>query len=117
RGTVPVDVTFLVVASLASPQRAATLAAFADTRPPGVRERSRVRGKIGPPTAEGRLQALVLLLLPPAMFVIILLLNPAYGQVLLGKSLFLFNGDILLIMGIFEALGALWINKIVNFDF
>src|SRR5262249_35742890 len=68
-------------------------------------------------TAEGRLQALVLLLLPPAMFVILLLLNPAYGQVLLGKSLFLFNGDILLLMGIFELLGAVWINKIVNFDF
>jgi len=117
RRTGIMEIKIFVLAVLVHQQTGGNLAELLDKLAAVVRERFRVRGKIRALTAEGRLQALVLLLLPPAMFVIILLLNPAYGQVLLGKSLFLFNGDILLIMGIFELLGALWINKIVNFDF
>ena len=76
-----------------------------------VRDRFRIRGMIASLTAEGRVQAGILLVLPPAMFVILLFVNREY-------ALKLFNHPILPILSLtFMGLGALWIRKIVNFDF
>jgi tight adherence protein B len=62
-------------------------------------------------TAEGRMQAAVLLVLPPLVFFVMLLFNRNYGSVL-------FHYPALLVgMGVFMTIGALWIRKIVNFDF
>ena len=62
-------------------------------------------------TAEGRMQAAVLLVLPPGLFLVILLIHPGYVQVLLDHNY--------LLVGVFvsELIGALIIRKIVNFDF
>jgi tight adherence protein B len=76
-----------------------------------MRDRTRVQGKIRTLTAEGRLQALVLLGLPPLLLLVMLVLNPAYASLLLEHK------GLLVGMFISEALGALWIWKIVNFDF
>jgi tight adherence protein B len=117
RRTGVMEIKIFVLAVLVHQQTGGNLAELLDKLAGVVRERFRVRGKIRALTAEGRLQAFVLLLLPPALFLILLVLHPSYGQVLLGQSLFLCNGDILILMGVFEILGAIWINKIVNFDF
>lgn len=117
RRTGILEIKIFILAVLVHQQTGGNLAELLDKLASMVRDRFRVRGKIKAMTAEGRLQALILLILPPAMFMLLLLLNPAYGQVLLTQRLFLCNGDILILMGIFEILGALWIRNIVNFEF
>jgi tight adherence protein B len=76
-----------------------------------VRDRFRVRGQIRTLTAEGRIQAVVLLALPFFMFLVILVLNRQYAQVLLDRPSILF-----VTLG-FMAVGALWIRRIVHFNF
>jgi len=55
--------------------------------------------------------ALVLLALPPGMFVLMMALNRNYSGVLLDHP------QLIMVTLVGEALGALWIRKIVNFDF
>ena len=76
-----------------------------------IRDRFRIRGKIKTLTAEGWYQALVLLSLPPLLFLAMLFLNRSYGQVLLDHP------GLLIGTLVAEGLGALWINRIINFDF
>lgn len=76
-----------------------------------IRERYRIRGMIKALTAEGRLQAIILLAMPPFLMVAISILNRSYMA-----TLFEFPG---LIVGMFVlmALGGFWMHKIVSFDF
>ncbi|MHC4177990.1 MAG: type II secretion system F family protein, partial [Planctomycetota bacterium] len=76
-----------------------------------VRERFRIRGKIKALTAEGRMQAIVLLALPPLMMLILFLAARVYMM-----ELFRFP---MLILGMFVSmtLGGLWMRRIINFDF
>jgi tight adherence protein B len=76
-----------------------------------IRDRFRIRAKVRALTAEGRFQAIVLLALPPVLLALILLINRRYGMVIFDHP------NILVAMLISEFLGALWIRKIVNFDF
>ena len=76
-----------------------------------VRDRFRIRGMIASLTAEGRVQAAILLALPLAMFAMLMFVNREY-------ALKLFDHPVLPITAlVFMALGALIIRKIVNFDF
>jgi tight adherence protein B len=111
RRTGLLEVKIFVLALLIQQQAGGNLAELLDKLAAIIRERFRIRGKIRSLTAEGRIQALVLLALPPGMFFLILFLNRAYEQVLLD------NPVILVITLISEVIGALWIRKIVNFDF
>jgi tight adherence protein B len=105
------ELKIFVLAMVVQQQTGGNLAELLDKLAGVIRERFRVRGKIRTLTAEGRLQAALLLARPPAMLLIILLLNRNYGQVLLDHP----N----LLVGMFgaELLGVLWIRKITNFDF
>jgi tight adherence protein B len=76
-----------------------------------IRDRVRLRGVIRAATAEGRLQALVLIALPPAMFLLLLVLHRSYAAVLLEHH------ELLIAAAVSMALGALWIRRIVHFDF
>jgi tight adherence protein B len=111
RRTGLLEVKIFVLALLIQQQAGGNLAELLDKLAAIIRERFRIRGKIRSLTAEGRIQALVLLALPPGMFFLILFLNRAYEQVLLD------NPVILVVTLIFQVIGALWIRKIVNFDF
>ena len=76
-----------------------------------IRERYRIKGQIKSLTAEGRLQGIILLALPPGMLVAMLFLNRPYVMVL-------FQQPVLLAMMLTSmALGALWMRRIINFDF
>jgi tight adherence protein B len=111
RRTGLLEVKIFVLAVLVQQQTGGNLAELLDKLAVVIRERFKVRGKVRALTAEGRIQAAVLLALPPVMFLIILFLNRGYAQLLLDHPW--------LLVGVLvtELLGALWIRKIVNFDF
>lgn len=111
RRTGLLEIKIFVLALLIQQQAGGNLAELLDKLATIIRERFRIRGKISALTAEGRMQAAVLLALPPGMFLIMLVLNREYGAVLFDYPAIL--AGIL----VSELLGALWIRKIVNFDF
>jgi tight adherence protein B len=111
RRTGVLEVKIFVLALLVQQQTGGNLAEVLENLASVIRDRFRIGGKVRALTAEGRLQAIILLALPPAMFVLILFLNRDYGQVLLQHP------SLLIGMSVSELFGALWIRKIVNFDF
>ncbi|MCH5377142.1 MAG: type II secretion system F family protein, partial [Planctomycetes bacterium] len=76
-----------------------------------IRDRTRIRGSVKALTAEGRLQAYVLLALPPALLAVMLVINRPYAMILFEHYW------LLIITGVSMAIGAVWMRKIVNFDF
>ena len=73
-----------------------------------IRERYRIRGVIQALTAEGRLQALILLALPPIMFFVMLILNRSYAVTLFDYPWLIFATLISM------CIGALWMQRIVR---
>lgn len=111
RRTGILELQIFVMALLIQRQTGGNLAEMLDNISTVVRERFRIIGQIKTLTAEGRLQAAVLLALPPGMFVMMLILNPNYAKDLVNRPI------LIVAMLISEGIGALWIRKIVNFDF
>lgn len=111
RRTGLIELNIFVVAVLVQRQVGGNLSEILEKLARVVRERYRIRGVIKGLTAEGRLQALVLMALPPFLFVLMLVVNREYAATLLDAPALL--GGMLL----FQGIGALWIRKIVNFDF
>src|SRR5262249_30341286 len=109
RRTGVVEMKIFVLAMLVQQQTGGNLAEMLDKLATLVRERARMQGRIRALTAEGRFQAFVLLGLPPAMLLLLLVVNRNYIQ-----TLFDYPG---LLVGMFVAdgLGALWIRRIINF--
>jgi tight adherence protein B len=113
RRTGLLEVKIFVLGVLVQQQTGGNLVELLDNLSKVVRERSLMKGKINALTAEGRLQAWILLALPPALFVMLWLLNPSYTQLFFARpGSFLLVGTFVL-----EFLWALWIRKIVHFDF
>jgi tight adherence protein B len=111
RRTGLVEVSIFVMAVLVQRQTGGNLAELLEKLSGVVRERFRIKGKIRVLTAEGRLEAAVLLALPPLVFLLILFLNRRYAQGLLDHP------NLIVGMLIMMGLGTLWIRKIINFDF
>ena len=105
------EIKIFVLALLVHRQSGGNLAELLDKLSEIVRERFKILGKIRALTAEGRLQAAILLALPPFMYVVLLIISRKYALELLHHPN-LIIGSI-----VFMILGALWIRKIVNFDF
>jgi tight adherence protein B len=111
RRTGLVEIRIFVMALLVQQQTGGNLAELLDKLSAIIRSRYKVRGQVKALTAEGRMQAAVLLGLPPALFLIMLVMNPNYAI-----TLFEYPSLIWATLGC-EAIGALWIRKIVNFEF
>jgi tight adherence protein B len=111
RRTGLLEIKIFVLAVLVQQQTGGNLAEMLERLAAIVRDRFRMRAKIMALTAEGRMQAVVLLAMVPLMFLLLLILNRSYAQVLLERP------ALLIATGIAEAAGAVWIRKIVNFDF
>lgn len=106
-----VEIKLFVLAILVQQQTGGNLAELLDKLSGVLRERSRIRGVVKTLTAEGRMQAIILMALPFVIFVMMMFLNPSY-------AIQLFRYPKLLMMTLVsEALGALWIRKIVNFEY
>jgi tight adherence protein B len=111
RRTGLLEIKIFVLALLVQQQTGGNLAELLEKLATVMRERFRIQGKVRALTAEGRMQALVLLILPPLLLGVLLVIANSYAQVLLAHP------NLLIGVAVAEFLGALWIRKIVNFDF
>ena len=111
RRTGLLEIKIFVLGLLVQQQTGGNLAELLDKLAGLIRERFRIRGKVKALTAEGRIQAAVLLVLPVALMGILWLMSKDYAQALAKTP------NMIIAMLIAEAIGALWIRKIVNFDF
>ena len=111
RRTGVIELKIFVLAVLVQQQSGGNLAELLGKLSAIVRERYHIRGTISTLTSEGRMQGWILAALPPGMLVLLLGLNPVYAATHLQHT------DILLYTFGVEALGVMWIRKIVNFDF
>src|SRR5215831_5114775 len=75
RRTGLLEIKIFVLALLVQQQTGGNLAELLDKLAAVIRQRTRVRSKISTLTAEGRVQALILLALPPLLLAAVLILN------------------------------------------
>jgi tight adherence protein B len=111
RRTGLLEIKVFVLAMLIQTQTGGNLAEMLDKLAGIIRERFKIKGKISALTAEGRLQAIVLLALPPVLFLVIFALNRSYAALLFAHP------SLLVGMFVMELIGALWIRNIINFDY
>lgn len=105
------DVKFFVTAVLIQRQTGGDLAEVLDNISGVIRERIKLFGQVKALTAEGRLSGWLLLALPVVVFLVELVINPKYANLLLDEEL----GQYMLIgAGISQILGLALIQKIVN---
>jgi tight adherence protein B len=111
RRTGVLEIKIFIMAMMIQRQSGGNLSEVLERLAALVRERVRLRSHVRTLTAEGRMQAVVLLVLPPVMFFIMRFINRPYADVLLDHT------GLLAAMMASMAAGALWIRKIIQFDF
>ena len=104
------EIKILVMALLVQQETGGNLAKILDNLSEVVRSRIQVRDKVKVLTAEGRMQAIVLLSLPFAALAIMYIFNRDYAMILLNSP------NLLSAMLVSMLLGALWIRKIITLD-
>jgi tight adherence protein B len=106
-----VDLQFFTTAVILQRQTGGDLAEILDKISSLIRERFKIWGQIQALTGEGRLSGIVLLALPPVLFVTMLKLNYDYVMMLFNEPL----GQKMLAFGIvMQILGAVAIKKIIT---
>jgi tight adherence protein B len=79
-----------------------------------IRDRNKIRRRIKSLSAEGRISAVMLSLIPIFLIIVIMLINPSYIGELTVSGL----GQGLIVGGVFAwFLGVVWMKKIVRLDF
>lgn len=105
------DLKFFATAVIMQRQTGGDLAEILDKIGHLIRERFKIWGQIQALTGEGRLSGIVLLALPPVLFLVMYKLNPDYVMVLfrdeLGKKMLAFAV-------VMQLIGAYVIRKIIN---
>jgi len=105
------DLKFFVTAIILQRQTGGDLAEILDKIGRLIRERFKIWGQVQALTGEGRLSGIVLLALPPVLFITVYRMNPEYIELLFTDDL----GKKMLMFGIVSQLvGALVIRKIIN---
>jgi tight adherence protein B len=104
------EMKIFVMAMLIQRQTGGNLSEVLERLAALIRDRLRMRGQVRTLTAEGRLQATVLLVLPVAMFFAMRFVNRPYTDVLLDHP------EWLSVTGALMAVGALWIRKIIDVE-
>jgi tight adherence protein B len=105
------DLRFFATAVILQRQTGGDLAEILDKIGHLIRERFKIWGQIQALTGEGRLSGIVLLALPPVLFVTMYRLNPQYVMMLFTDPL---GKQMLAVAVVLQILGALLIRKIVN---
>ncbi len=105
------EIQIMVVAILVQQQSGGNLAELLDKLAVVVRERFRMRDKIRTLTAESKFQALILMVLPPLMFLVLLVVKKSYVMVLFGHPWLMAT------VFAMQMLAAFWIHKISNFRY
>jgi len=107
------DVEMLVTALLIQRQVGGNLAEVLDGISHTIRERVRIKGEIRALTAEGRLSAIILSLLPVAMALLLFIINPEYMVTMIQEPI----GIVMIIGAVFlQLVGMYFIRKIVAID-
>ncbi len=105
------DLKFFVTAVVLQRQTGGDLAEILDKIGRLIRERFKIWGQVQALTGEGRLSGIVLLALPPVLFITVYRMNPDYMMPLFTDDM----GKQMLVGGIVsQLLGAVVINKIIN---
>ena len=110
RAGVP-ELQMLVVALLVQRQSGGSPVELLDNLASMVRQRIEMQERIKSLTAEGRVQAAVLLLMPPLLLAVIAALNPEYVSVLWDRP------RLLAAMAGSELMGIVWIRRILALEF
>lgn len=105
------ELQIFVVALLVQTRSGGDLVELLDSLAAIVQKRLRLKTRIRSLTGEGRMQALVLILLPIFAFVAIFVFSPEYAGLLLDKPY------LLAATAAAQLLGAVWIHRIVNFEY
>ncbi len=105
------DLRFFVTAVILQRQTGGDLAEILDKIGSLIRERFKIWGQIQALTGEGRLSGIVLLALPPALFLVMYYLNPDYCMVLFTDPM---GHKMLAGAVVMQIVGALVIKKIIN---
>jgi tight adherence protein B len=111
RRTGVLEVRIFVLAVLVHRQTGGNLSDLLENLAVIIRERHRIKGIIAALTAEGRMQAYVLLALPILMLIGLTVFNREYVQELYDRPW------LLCITGLAMLLGAFWMRRIVNFSY
>jgi tight adherence protein B len=105
------ELQIFVVAMLVQSRSGGDLVTLLDNLAEMVRKRLKLKNRIRALTGEGRLQAIVLIILPILAFVGMVSLEPDYSRELLDRKW------LLAVTAFAQILGAIWIHRIVNFDY
>ena len=105
------DLRFFATAIILQRQTGGDLAEILDKIGYIIRERFKIWGQIQALTGEGRLSGIVLLGLPPCLFITLYRLNPSYCMILFDDPM---GQQMLAVAGVMQILGALVIKKIIN---
>jgi len=105
------DLRFFATAVIIQRQSGGDLAEILDKIGHLIRERFKIWGQVQALTGEGRLSGIVLLALPPVLFITMYRLNPGYVTMLFEDPL---GKQMLAAALVLQAIGALVIRKIVN---
>lgn len=110
RRTGLLEIRIFVLAVMVHRQTGGNLADLLEQLAQVIRERYRVRGIINALTAEGRIQAYILLALPVLMLILLTVINRAYTQRLFEHPW------LLVFTGLAMLAGGVWMRRIINFD-
>ena len=105
------EMKIFVLAVMVHNQTGGNLAELLDRLSTVIRDRYKIRGSIQALTAEGRMQMMILLALPPLMLAVLMVLNRPYASILFDYPNVLFGTAASM------GLSALCMASIVNFDF
>ena len=105
------ELQIFVVALLVQARSGGDLVELLDELSAMIRKRLKLKDRVRALTGEGRMQALVLTILPVAALVGIILISPAYARCLLDRP-WLLAGT-----AAAQAAGTFWIRRIVNFQY
>jgi tight adherence protein B len=108
-----VDVQFFVTALMIQKDTGGNLAEILDELSRVIRERFRIHREVQIKTAQGRLTAIILILLPVGMLITMRVMNPAYINVLFEDPL---GVKMLAGAGILQLIGAAFLWKIVHIE-
>lgn len=111
RRTGVLELKILVVAVTVHRHSGGNLSELLNNLAAVIRDRHRIQGQIRALTADGRMQAAILLALPLFLLVVLSLINRDYVNVLFQLP------GLLAGMFLFEVIGAIWLHRIVSFDF
>lgn len=111
RRTGTMELQIFVVALLVQAKSGGDLVELLDNLAAMIRKRLKLRDRVRALTGEGRMQALVLTVLPLAALVGIIFLSREYAQELLDRP------GLLAGTAAAQAAGVFWIRRIVNFDY